>query len=80
MAKSAILLIVGVIGWVFSVRQLYSAIAYGLVYSGPRSSVRWLSFDESPYYFVLALVIYLAGFCFLTHVGFFTLRDAARRQ
>lgn len=80
MIKSAMLLIAGMVGWMFSVRQLFSVIADGVVYSGPRSNIRWLSFDESPYYFVMGLAIYLAAFCFLTYVGFFTLRDVARRQ
>lgn len=80
MVKNAFLLISGIVGWIFSVRQLFSLIVDGVVFSGPRSNVRWLSFDESPYYFVIGLTIYLAAFCFLTYVGLFTLRDVARRQ
>ncbi len=80
MVKRTVLLIAGMVGWIFSGRQLFSVIADGVVYSGPRSNIRWLSFDESPYYFVMGLAIYFAAFCFLTYIGLFTLRDASRRQ
>ena len=38
--------------------QLYCAAAYGQVFSGPYSNIRWITCAEEPYWFVSALVVY----------------------
>ena len=42
----------------FSIFQLHCAIAYGQVFSGPYSNIRWITCAEEPYWFVSALVVY----------------------
>lgn len=42
----------------FSIFQLYCATAYGQVFSGSYSNIRWITYAEEPYWFVSALVVY----------------------
>ena len=51
--------------------QLFNVIAYGEIFTGPYANIRWITYAESPGWFVTGIVVYVlvALFCAVGLVG-----------
>lgn len=69
MLRKILLFVVGSFLWFFSGWQLIGVVRHGSVWSGPKTAIRLYTFDDSAFYFVIGISIYLVFFSFLTYAG-----------
>jgi hypothetical protein len=69
MLKKTFLLIVGLFFWAFSGWQLIGIVHHGSVLAGPKGAIRHYTFDDSAFYFITGISIWLMIFSFCTCAG-----------
>jgi hypothetical protein len=78
MLKKTLLFVAGLFFWAFSGWQLIGAVRHGSILSGPKTEIRLYTFNDSAFYFVTGISIYLFFFSFLTYAGVFGFRQFLR--